>query len=107
MRLGEKYSDKPLIIPVMYKTTVFCLLMIVLITLEHLVTGCLVERKSIGLVYEEFISKGLSLALAKTVIVFFIFVWFFAVIETSRVLGDNKLFNLFFKSRQIESSTGT
>lgn len=100
MKLGERYDDKPLIIPVLHKTFLFCLLMMVLIILEHLVTGCLIKRKSIELVYEEFISKGLSLALAKTVIVFFIFVWFFAVLETARALGDNKLFNLFFKSRQ-------
>jgi hypothetical protein len=100
MKLGERYDDKPLIVPVLHKTLLFCLLMIVLIILEHLVTGCLVERKSIELVYEKFISRGLSIVLAKTVIVFFIFVWFFAVMETSRVLGGNKLFNLFFKSRQ-------
>ena len=100
IKLGERYSDKPLIIPVIYKTIVFCLLMMVLIILEHLVTGCFIEGKSIYLVYDEFISRGLSLAIARTVITSFVFVWFFAVLETSRILGDNHLFNLFFKASE-------
>lgn len=99
IKLGEKFSEKPLIVPVFYKTLVFCLFMIILSILEHVVTGCLIDKLSIDVVYERFISRGLSLALAKSVIVFFVFIWFFSVLETSRVLGNRKLFNLFFAAR--------
>lgn len=100
MKLGERYSHKPLIIPVLHKTIVFCLLLILLMIAEHLITGCLIQRKTVALVYEEFINRGWSLALAKTLVTFFVFILFFSVLETSRILGENKLFNLFFRTRE-------
>ena len=99
IKLGERYSDRPLIIPVLYKTLVFCLLMMLLNILEHVITDCLIKKQSIEYVYEKYISRDLSLAFAKTVVMFFVFIFFFSVLETSRALGDNKLFNLFFKAR--------
>lgn len=97
IKLGEKFSKKPLIIPVFYKTIMFCLLVLVLIFAEHFIVG-LIEGKSFPLIYREVFIKRLNVALAQIVIMFFIFIFFFSVLGISRVLGKHKLFKLFFIS---------
>lgn len=98
IKLGERYSGKPLIYIVLYKTLVFCLFMMFLIILEHFITDYLIKKQSFEYIYEETISRGLSLVFAKTVVMFFVFIFFFSILEAGRALGGNKLFNLFFKN---------
>lgn len=96
MNLGEKYSTQPLIIPVIYKTILFCLFMLFLSIAEELIKGW-IAGQSMEQVYDLFVRKNLSITLARSMIMFFIFVFFFSVLETSRALGGDKLFNMFFR----------
>ena len=98
VKLGEIFEDKQLVIPVLYKTIVFCLLMFVFTILEHIIVGY-IHGRNIYTVYQEFVARGLNIAFAKILIMFFVFIFFFAVLETSRALGGNELLNLFFKPR--------
>ncbi len=98
MRLGQRFSTKPLIIPVLHKTILFCLLTLFLSFCEHIVRGVM-HGKYINDIVQELISTRLNIAIARTIIMFYVFIFFFAVLETSQALGDHKLFNLFFKHR--------
>jgi hypothetical protein len=97
LNLGEKYATQPLIVPVIYKTILFCLFMLLLSIAEELIKGFFIAGQSLEQIYDVFISKHLSVALARIIIMFFIFIFFFSVMETSRALGGNKLFDMFFK----------
>lgn len=96
MHLGEKYAARPLIIPVIYKTILFCLFMLIVSVAEEVTKG-LLSGHHLKQIYEVFITKHLSIAIAQIIIMFFIFILFFSVTETSRVLGEHKLFNMFFR----------
>lgn len=98
LRLGELFSNRPLVFPVIYKTIIFCILMFALTLSEHVATG-LFEGKEMAIVYQELIAKKLNIVFSQTIVLFFVFIFFFSVIETSRVLGGKRLFNLFFKNR--------
>jgi hypothetical protein len=94
--LGERFANRSLIIPTLYKTLLFSLLVMIFSIAEHFIVGSL-EGQSFSKLYDGFIDKGLYAILAKLLIMFFVFILFFAFIEMSRVLGESKLFNLFLR----------
>lgn len=96
INIGKRFSNQPLIIIVIYKTIVFCLFMLLLMVIETLTKG-MIEGRSFQQTYEIF-STHLVIDIAQTVIMFFIFILFFSVLETSRVLGGTTLRDIFFKS---------
>lgn len=96
--LGEHYKNRPLIIPTLYKTVVFTLFVFLFSILEHFVVGFLRGRNSAE-IYQELTDHGIYEILARTLIMVFVFFLFFAFQETGRVMGENKLFNLFFKGK--------
>ncbi len=96
--LGERFHDKPLIYPTLYKTIVFTFFVLGFSILERFVTGIIKGKTSFD-VYQEVMDKGLDEILASILIMFYMFILFFAFLEIGRVLGGNKLFNLFFKDR--------
>src|SRR5579872_1922222 len=96
---GERFSRQPLIFPVIYKTITFCFLLLIFTVIEHLILG-IYQGKTVVMIFQEFMTKHLHVALARMVIMFYVFLLFFSVLETSRILGENKLFNLFFKNRK-------
>lgn len=96
MNLGQKYAGKALIIPVLYKTIIFCIFLLILLTIEQLIRGVLAGH-SVKNVYEIFIAQRFDISIAKVMIMFFIFIFFFSVMETARALGHNKLYDMFFK----------
>lgn len=98
MELGKKYHDHALIVPIIYKTIIFSLLLFALAVIEHIVLG-LWSGNSIAQIYEVVLHKKMNLILAKCFILIIIFVQFFTMTELSRALGEKKLFNLFFKRK--------
>lgn len=94
--LGESYKNRPLIVPTIYKTVVFTLFVFLFSILEHFVVGYL-RGKNSAEIFQEFTSHSLYEILARTFIMVFVFFFFFAFQETARVMGENKLFKLFFK----------
>ncbi len=97
--LGERFANKPLIFAVIHKTAVFSIFLLVFALLERFVVG-FVEGKDIAKIYQEFNSQGVNIIFAKMLIMIFVFMLFFAFLEIGRVLGENKLFNLFFRRKE-------
>ncbi len=95
--IGEKFADKPLIYPTLYKTMLFALCVLVLGLLERLITGFF-HRENVTGVFQEVI-RGRYEILGRVFIMFVAFIPFFAFRETMRVLREVKLFDLFFRSR--------
>jgi hypothetical protein len=98
LRLGERYRDRPLILPTFYKTVVFSAFALGFEVLEHIVLG-LVRGKDLVEVLTELLDKGWAYIAAMMVVVFVAFLPFFAFREAERALGENKLRDLFLKRR--------
>lgn len=96
LKLGEKFANRSLIIPTFYKSLVFTLFVIGFLILERFVTGS-IRGKEASEIYQELLSKGIDEIAAKIQVMYFVFILFFAFLEIGRVLGENKLFNLFFR----------
>ncbi|MGZ9083060.1 MAG: hypothetical protein ACXW3U_13295 [Rhodoplanes sp.] len=94
LHVAERHKERPLIYPTLYKSFVFFVLLVLFSMLEHIVRGFF-EHKAIT----ESISVGggsLPAILAGGLVMFVVLVPFFAFREIGRVLGENKLYNLFF-----------
>lgn len=102
MGLGRRLDDRPLILITVYKTVVFAVWAGVFGILEHLLEG-LVNGKGLTGGIEEFWSNSYEL-LARCLMVFFAFVPFFAFKELGRVLGENKIFDLYFRKGTMTES---
>lgn len=99
--IGERFSNRPLIFPTLYKTLLFALCALVFSILEHLMTGFLHGQHLAG-VFQGII-RGRYELLARILIMFVAFIPFFAFGEAMRALGEVKLFDLFFRSRAAAS----
>ena len=93
-RLGEKYIENPLIYPTLYKALIFTLLVIVFSLIEHLLDGFLHDEKPVETLHK-MLAGGWHEMLASALIMFFIFIPFFAFQEVGRLMGEDKLFELF------------
>jgi hypothetical protein len=102
LEIGERFADKPLIFPTLYKTMLFALCVLVLGILERVITGFF-HRESVTGVFQEVI-RGRYEILARVLVMFVAFIPFFAFRETMRVLREVKLFDLFFRSRGADPS---
>lgn len=94
-KIGEKFTDKPLIIPILYKAAIFSLFLFILDYAEHLILGYF-EGHQINYLFQQMITHAIYLKLAKAIVMFYIFILFFACIAINNRLGNNKLFTLFF-----------
>jgi hypothetical protein len=95
LRLGERFSNRPLIVPTLYKTLWFSGLILAFSILEHLVIGGL-HGKATGVIFSELLDQGVWEILARTLVKVLALLPLFAVWEIGRVLGEGKLFHLFF-----------
>jgi hypothetical protein len=98
LRLGERYRDRPLIVPTLHKTVVFSAFALAFELLEHQVLG-LLRGKAPAEVLAEWLDKGWPYLAAMIVVVFVAFLPFFAFREMERVLGEGKVRDLFLKPR--------
>jgi len=103
LRLGRGLEDKPLIYPTLYKTAVFTLFLGAFTVLENVVK---VLWKGTGFTggIVDFLGKGPNEFFANALIVFVAFIPFFGVKELGRVLGEDKIRALFFRSRTDKPS---
>ena len=102
LRLGKKFEDEPLIVPVLIKTLLFGLFVAVFSVIEHVIEG-LVHHQTWEAIAHHLISAGRDEILAKTLIMLIAFIPFFAFWETDRVMGEGKLSALFFRKRVAEA----
>lgn len=105
LRLGERFRDRPLIVPTLYKTLWFSLLLFASSILEHLLSGWL-RGKTTSTIVEEALGLGLPEILARTLVKVLALLPIFVVWEIGRVLGEGKLFELFF-TRGASGNTDT
>ncbi len=109
VRIAKIFDDRPLIFPTLYKVVVFSLFTLAFEVLEHVIGGFL-HGKDLAGIYREIVSTGRDELLARSLVVLFAFVPFFAFSETGRVLGEGRLSALFFKRRataNIDPSDGS
>jgi hypothetical protein len=98
LHLGERFRERPLIVPTVYSTVVFAAFALVFEILEHIVLGA-IHGKGVSEVVTEILDKGWPHLAGMTLVVFVAFIPFFAFREIGRVLGDAKLQELFFNSK--------
>ena len=98
LRLGRRFEDEPLIETVLFKSIFFGALVAVVSVIEHVIEG-LVHHETWDTIGHHLFSAGWDEILAKTLMMMVTFMPFFAFWETDRVLGEGKLFALFFRKR--------
>ena len=95
LHIAERFQNSHLIVSALFKSAMFAVFVGLFGVLEHLVEG-LVHRESWDQIAHGLVRVGKTEMLARTVMAFVILIPFFAFWETDRVLGDHKLFKLFF-----------
>lgn len=98
--LGRRFEDEPLIVSVLFKSIIFGVFVGVFSVIEHVIEG-LVHHETWDAIAHHLFSAGRYEILAKTLMMMVTFIPFFAFWETDRVLGEGKLFALFFRSRKV------
>ncbi|MCE5318621.1 MAG: hypothetical protein LLG04_14815 [Parachlamydia sp.] len=94
LKLGERYAEKPLIIPVLFKAAIFSCFVFVFDLLEHFVIGFFKGEKAVT-VWKDFANHGLNMHLGKLAITFLFFILLFSLLEIARVIGEQKFIRLF------------
>jgi hypothetical protein len=95
LHLAQRHKEKPLIYPTLYQSFVFFVLLVLFSMLEHIVRGFF-AHKPITESLSEIGGGSLPAILAEALVMFVVLVPFFAFREIGRVLGENKLYHLFF-----------
>ena len=96
LHLGERFENRSLIVPTVYKTAIFAVFVTAFSVVEEFAMGHL-KGKKFGFIWQEFLETGVRHTLAKVLIMVFVLFFFFAFLELGRVFGKEKLFNLFFR----------
>jgi len=96
--LGKRLEDGPLIMAALFKAVLYGVFVGVFAVLEHLVEG-FAHGKDLVAIWHQLLGLGKDEILARTLMVIVTFVPFFAFWETDRVLGEGKLFAMFFQRR--------
>lgn len=98
-RIGERFQDKPLIWPTLYKSAIFLGVVWILTVIEEAVVALLHGRSVMEAIAG--IGGGTPLQLIATlVLVFFIFCPYFAIGSLREVMGEHSLGELFFVERR-------
>lgn len=85
-----------MIVPTVYKTLCFSVFVLAFTILEHLLTG-LLRGEDFKAVVEKILNEGIWEILAHVLVLFMALGPLFAIWETGRLLGEGRLFELFFK----------
>ena len=95
---GRGFEDKPLIIPTLYKSSIFTISVAIFTVIETLIRSFLIEK---GFIAAPAISVRHSLYewSAGALVIFCVFIPFFAMKELSRVLGQGVILKLFFRKK--------
>lgn len=100
---GERFRDRPLIIPCLYKTLIFGVLILAFSVLEHVLVG-LSKGHAVSTVVDEILAQGWREILAKVLMLTTALVPMFAFWEVGRVLGEGRLLQLFLQGPEGSKS---
>jgi hypothetical protein len=98
LRLGRSLDQRPLIYSTLFRTVVFSLFVGAFTLIEHVIKS-LWMGKGFTADLVGFLGKGHHELLAGCLVVFVAFIPFFAFRELGRVLGEGKIWILFFRRR--------
>ena len=98
LHLGRRLDQKPLIYSTLLKTVVFSLFVGAFTLIEHVIKS-LLSGKGLAAGLIDFLGKGPHELLAGCLVIFVAFIPFFAFRELGRVLGEGKIWALFFRRR--------
>jgi len=101
----RRFEDQPLIVPVLYKSMLFGLLVLAFGVVEHLVEGWIHRQGLLGGLRKLGDLGAYELG-ARVLMLIVAFVPFFAFAEIGRVLGAKKLAAMFFWRQETPSETG-
>lgn len=99
LSISRKFENKALYIPVLYKSLLFTLCVILFDIIEIIVLE-LIHGAEILSAFSELENHINFIWLGSAMLIFFIFIPFFAFKELSRVMGEDKIRNLFLKDRK-------
>jgi hypothetical protein len=94
--LGTGFENKPLIIPTMYKSFLFTICVAILSVIEAMIRGFL-KAEGFSRAPDIFLKYFSYDWFAGMLVAFAAFIPFFAFRELSRVLGEGKISDLFFR----------
>ena len=100
------FMDKPLIYKTVYSALIFSLLVIGFSVIEQVIKGWLHHEK-LAETFHERLSQGRYEMLARCLLIFVVFIPYFALRQIGGLVGQGKLFKLFFHQRSaltIQSS---
>lgn len=106
LRLGDRFRNHPLIVPTLYKTAWFGLLLLAFSLLESLISGWL-HGKTARAIFHEILDQDVWEILARTLVKAMALVPLLAVWEFGRVFGEGKLFELFFTKGTGQACTSS
>ena len=96
---SRRFEDRPLIVPVLYKSILFGILVMLFGVLEHLVEGWM-HKQGLWGGLREIGELGAYELGARSLMLIVAFIPFFAFWEIGRVLGAQKLAAMFFAKRE-------
>jgi hypothetical protein len=99
---SRRFEDRPLIVPVLYKSILFGILVLLFGIVEHLVEGWFHKQGLLGGLREIGELGGYEIG-ARVLMLVVAFVPFFAFGEIGRVLGPHKLTAMFFSKRDAHA----
>jgi len=99
--VGERFRDRPLIVPTLYKALCFAVFLLAFSVVEHVV-GAWVHGHSAGTALTELMDQGNWEILTRVLVKSLAMLPLFAVWETARVVGESRLYALFFRERPAD-----
>lgn len=94
--LGDRFHGKPLIVPTLYRTFSFSVLVLVFAVVEHFVKG-FIHGENIAAIIGSLAAKDGADIAARIIVMFIAFIPMFAIREIANLFGEGKLFELFFE----------
>jgi hypothetical protein len=98
LHLGDRFDDRPLIYPVLFKSLLFAITLICFHIVEHTLIG-MWHGQSVAESLSEIGANKLRGILSFSMIATVALIPFFILREISRVIGKDKFWSLFFRSR--------
>jgi hypothetical protein len=94
--LGGKTTGRSLAFEAVRASVVYAILVCIFAILEHVIGG-LIHGERLAASFRHMLDQGIYEILGKTIVMFVAFIPFFGIWELDRVLGERKIFDLFFK----------
>lgn len=105
LRMGRRFSNRPLAIPTIYRTILFSILVIIFSFAEKII-GALIHGKTIADGIDEITGKGWDFLLARCVLIIVAFLPFFTMKEIERVFGEERVRGMFFRGKPENIESG-